>query len=67
MDYSNILLVFLESLPITKSRKRPRKVLHPIATDPEIDKDISYSSPSTDTTSARPAHRARLLNPRMYI
>jgi hypothetical protein len=57
-----------ETSPITKNRKRTRKVLHPIATDTEIDKEVSCSSPSplTDSICASPARRARLLNPRMY-
>ncbi len=59
---------FLETSPIAKqNRKRTRKVLHPIATDTEIDKDVSSSSPSllADSVCASPARRARLLHPRM--
>ncbi|CAF1270315.1 unnamed protein product [Rotaria sordida] len=56
-----------QTLPTTKSRKRTRKVLHPIATDTEIDKEVSCSSPSplTDSVCASPARRARLLNPQL--
>ncbi len=58
---------FLEISPIKKNRKHTRKVLHPIATDIEIDKEVSCSSPSplTDSICASPARRARLLNPGM--
>ncbi len=61
------MIEFLEISPLTKNRKRTRKVLHPIATDTEIDKEISSSSPLTDNICASPIRRARLLNPRMYL
>ncbi|CAF1453718.1 unnamed protein product [Rotaria magnacalcarata] len=57
-----------ETLPIAKSRKRTRKVLHPIATDTELHEKVSCSSPapSTDSACASPARRARLLlNPQL--
>ncbi|CAF0736506.1 unnamed protein product [Adineta steineri] len=56
----------IEGIPITtKSRKRTRKVLHPIATDIEIDKEESCNSSLTDSMCATPARRARLLNPQL--
>ncbi|CAF3439499.1 unnamed protein product [Rotaria socialis] len=57
-----------ETLPIIKSRKRTRKILHPIATDTEIRAEVSCSSPAplTDSACASPARRARLLlNPQL--
>ena len=41
----------------SKSRKRTRKVLHPIATDVDV-------PPSTENVCPSPARRARLLDPR---
>jgi hypothetical protein len=58
----NFVFFLLETSPIAKNRKRTRKVLHPIATDTEIE---SSPSLSTDSACASPARRARLLNPGM--
>lgn len=62
---SHVSFLFLELPSIAKSRKRARKVLHPIATDTEIERDISCSSPTplNDSVCASPARRPRLLNP----
>jgi hypothetical protein len=51
---------------MTKTRKRARRVLHPIATDTDIGKDETCSSSSSlaDNLCATPARRARLLNTR---
>ncbi|CAF5003840.1 unnamed protein product, partial [Rotaria sp. Silwood1] len=56
-----------QNVPTTKNRKRSRKVLYPISTDIEIDKEVSCSSPSplTDSACASPARRTRLLNPQL--
>ncbi|CAF1346067.1 unnamed protein product [Adineta ricciae] len=56
-----------EPSPVKLTRKRTRKVLHPIATDTDIVKEDSCVSSSSliDSTCASPARRARLLNPQM--
>ena len=61
----DLLGLALESPSIVKSRKRTRKVLHPIATDTDIERNVSCSSPTAlnDSVCASPARRARLLNP----
>ena len=62
---SDVSFLSIESPSIAKSRKRTRKVLHPIVTDTEIERDIPCSSPTplNDSVCASPARRPRLLNP----
>ncbi|UJR31788.1 hypothetical protein I4U23_019266 [Adineta vaga] len=56
-----------EPSAVKLSRKRTRKVLHPIATDTDIvQEDSCISSTSLiDSICASPARRARLLNPQL--
>ena len=58
------LLSLLEMSSPSKSLKRPRKVLHPIATDTDVDPDESFAATLVESACASPARRARLLNPR---